>query len=304
MMGRVVIWIKAMRAPFFAASAMSVVVGSAAAWWAEVPVSLGHLALALVGVVALHAGANLTNDYFDHVSGNDEANPHYGPFSGGSRMIQAGLIPAKRIFNAAIAAFVVGGVCGIAVWVDVGGWWIPAIGMAGLVAGYLYTAPSLRLVYRGLGEAIVGATFGPLATMGAYAVQGYKVRAEGFWCGAPVGLLVMLILLVNEVPDYEADKAAGKKTLVVRMGRTGAVVLIGFLYALVYATTGFIVGKHFAPAGAMWTFVTLPAAAFTVWWLWRNRESPMRLRVSSAAGIATHLAYAVILAAAYLAGRR
>jgi 1,4-dihydroxy-2-naphthoate octaprenyltransferase len=302
-MNRIVLWTQALRAPFFTASAMSVVVGSAAAWWAGAEVSWPLFAVTVIGVVALHAGANLTNDYYDHVSGNDAANRFYGPFSGGSRFIQDAVMPPRQYLRGAYIAFGVAIACGCAVYIEVGGWKVIALGLAGLFGGYLYTAPSLKFAYRGLGEIIVGLVFGPLATMGSYAVQAGAIGPKAFWSGVPVGLLVGLILIVNEVPDYEADKAAGKKTLVVRLGRSAGAGLAGVLYGATYALTYYAAWQRFAPKSILGTFATLPLAAFTVWWLWRHRYEPLKLRVSSAGGILTHLLFAIILTAAYLTAR-
>ena len=298
--GRTLIWLRALRAPFFTASAMSVVVGSAAAWAAGAPVDVPAFILALIGVVALHAGGNLANDYYDHLSGNDEANVHFGPFSGGSRMIQNGLVPAASILRAAFGAFAVALLCAVVIWVPRSGWQIPVLGFAGLAAGFFYTAPSCKLAYRGAGELVVAAAFGPLATMGAYCVQAGGITASAFWCGAPLGLFVALILLLNEFPDVDADRLAGKRTLIVRLGVTRGVVLASFLYATAYAVTAAVAASGIAPRATLWTLVTIPLPVFAVTHLWRHRFSPPNLAASSAAGILTHLAYAAVLAAAYL----
>jgi 1,4-dihydroxy-2-naphthoate octaprenyltransferase len=310
--GRLIIWLKALRAPFFTASAMSVVAGAGVVAWTGstrltaggATVNVAAFVITLVGVVALHAGANLTNDYFDHLSGNDAGNLYFNQFSGGSRVIQEGLIPARKILRAAVTAFVIAFLCGAALWVDRGGWAMPVLGFAGLFGGYLYTAPTIKLAYRGAGEAVVGLTFGPLVTMGTYSVQRFSVTWEAFWCGVPIGILVALILLVNEFPDYEADKAAGKRTLIVRLGRTAGVPLCAALYAAVYGCTIYLAAAGRMPKGALWTLVTLPGAAFVVAWMWRHRYSPRQLVASSAAGVLTHLAYAVVLSAAYFLSAR
>jgi len=300
----ILLWLKAMRAPFFSASAMSVVVGSAAAWGIGAPISAGLFLVTFVGVVALHGGANLANDYFDHLSGNDAANVYFNPFSGGSRFIQDGVIPAKRYLTAAYVSFGVAFVCGAAIYIERGGWKIPLLAFAGLFAGYLYTSPSARLGYRGVGEAVVGVTFGPLVTMGSYCVQTYRDNWASFWCGVPVGLLVALILLVNEFPDIEADTAAAKKTLVVRLGVRKATILSAALYALTYFSMWVIVDQGLAPRGALWTFVTIPIAIFVVAWLWRHGSSPRELQPSSGAHIVTHFLFTAILATAYILARR
>ena len=300
-MRQALLWFRALRAPFFAASAMLVVVGSAAAWRFGAPRDWAAFAFALVGVVALHAGANLANDYFDHVTGSDAANPCHNAFSGGSRVIQEGLIPARKILAASWMSFVVAAGCAAYLEAVRGGWEIPVLGCAGLALGFFYTAPP-RLSYLGLGEAAVFLAFGPLTTGGAYFVQAGRLEWAGFSCGVPVGLFVAAILVVNEFPDFDADKAAGKKTLIVRLGLGRGLFLCGAIYAAAYGVTAAIVAAGAAPQAAWWTFATAPPAAFADFRLWRRGRGPARLKASSAAGILTHLAYSVILAAAYLVG--
>ena len=82
------IWLGEVRAPFLVASAVPVIVGSAAGFTASGQFHWGFFIAALFGAMLLHAGANVANDYFDHASGNDEANHNLTPFSGGSRVIQ------------------------------------------------------------------------------------------------------------------------------------------------------------------------------------------------------------------------
>ena len=131
---------------------MSVVVGSATAWHGGADVHAVEFVLALAGVVALHAGGNLANDYYDHLSGNDAANLHYGPFSGGSRMIQDGIIPAGRILAASVVSLAIGVSCAAALFVMIGGWWIPALAAAGFVAAVFYVESHVRLGARGSGK--------------------------------------------------------------------------------------------------------------------------------------------------------
>jgi 1,4-dihydroxy-2-naphthoate polyprenyltransferase len=303
-MNSVLLWILAMRAPFFTASGMSVVVGSAAAWHFGAPCDWLAFAVTLVGVVALHAAGNLSNDYYDHLSGDDEANRWFGPFSGGSRAIQEMGVAPKRVLAAAVAGFAVATVCAAYCWITRGGWQIPALALAGGGAAFLYTAPPARLAYVGFGETAIFAAFGPLLTMGAYFVQARHIDAAAFWCGVPVGLLVALILIVNEFPDFEADSSVGKNHLVVRLGLKRAILLCVAGYVAAYGSIVLLVTRGLAPRAAYATLATVPMAAFVIVWLVRNSGAPLRLRVSSGVHILLHLLFAAILAGAYFFSAR
>ena len=112
----------------------------------------------------------MANDYFDHLSGCDEANPDPTPFSGGSRMIQNGLITPKRILYAALITFAIGGGIGLYLNYLSGKNVILIIGLIGLFLAFFYTANPFKIVYRTFGEIAVGIGFGPLIVMGSYFV--------------------------------------------------------------------------------------------------------------------------------------
>lgn len=232
---RASIWIQALRAPFLTASAVPVVVGTAAAWWSTGNFYLSHFVAALLGVVSLHLGANVANDYFDYLTGCDQINPQPTPFSGGSRMIQRGLISPRATLAASLAFFGLGAIMGL--WLDrvVPGGGVLWLGAAGVAGGLLYSAVPVKLSYRGLGEIVVFALFGPLAVAGAYLCQTGHVTAFALLVSLPCGLLVLAVLLVNEVLDSRWDGEAGKRTLVVRLGERGGYTLFMWVYFAAYA---------------------------------------------------------------------
>jgi 1,4-dihydroxy-2-naphthoate octaprenyltransferase len=184
--------------------------------------------LTLLGVVSLHLGANLANDYFDYVTGCDQANPEPTPFSGGSRVIQRGLVSSRRIVAASAACFGIGGILGLTLNAMVPGNRVLWLGLVGLVGGFLYSAVPVKLSYRGMGEAVVFTLFGPLTVAGAYLCQTGRLDALPFLASVPFGLWVLAILLVNEVLDVRWDALAGKRTLVVKLGgRWGYLAFLG-----------------------------------------------------------------------------
>jgi len=106
--GKLRIWLREIRAPFLVASAVPVIVGSAAAFAATGTFHPWLAALALIGTVLLHAAANVANDFFDHRSGNDAANHNLTPFSGGSRTIQEGMLTPRAVLTGACVLWAAG----------------------------------------------------------------------------------------------------------------------------------------------------------------------------------------------------
>jgi 1,4-dihydroxy-2-naphthoate octaprenyltransferase len=216
-------------------------------------------AFTLIGALLIHLGANTANDYFDSRSGADDINTTPTPFSGGSRVIQYGLLPGPVVFSLSTAAYVGGSLIGFYLALTRG---LPIllIGLLGLLISYGYTAPPLKLAYRGLGELAVSAGFGPLLVLGSYFVQTRSFSLEAFLASLPVGLLVMLILYVNEIPDRTWDDEAGKKTLVAMMREQSA--LWGYMVSVVaiYAIILLGVVLRILPVTAVVALLTIPMA--------------------------------------------
>lgn len=177
---------------------------------------LTALATILIALVA-HAGGNVINDYHDAVSGADASNVgRIFPFTGGSRFIQNGVMTPRQtaLFGYGLLALVIPGGLWLAA---MSGWGLILIGIAGLLLGWAYSAPPLHLVARGLGEVVVAACW-LLVVVGADYVQ----RGEFGWTpvagGFSFALLVANLLYINQFPDHDSDAAAGKRTVVVRLG--------------------------------------------------------------------------------------
>jgi 1,4-dihydroxy-2-naphthoate octaprenyltransferase len=144
------------------------------------------------------------------------------------------------------------------------GWPVVVVGVLSIASGVLYTVGRYSLAYLGIADLFVLVFFGPVAVGGTYYVQALSITVEVLVAGLGPGLLSVAILLVNNIRDIDEDRAAGKRTLVVRLGRRVGVVL--------YAAC--IVGAAFVPAAlVLWTgchwgtllaLVVLPLAWSTV----------------------------------------
>lgn len=256
---KVMAWLVIMRAPFLTAAIMPVLIGGAYAALllpASGTFPVGYYLLSLIGVMLLHLASNVFNDYFDWRSGTDQANTRYFlKYSGGSRAIELGLIDLKGTLRLAVGLLVTATAIGLFLTAQIGPG-VLVLGLAGAALGYFYTSPPVRLVARhGMGELAIGLAFGPLITAGTgYVVTGaYDWSWLTFFLGIPVGLLTANILVINQIPDVDADASTGKNHLVVTFGAAKTPWLYGGILCLALAI-------HVAA-------VLITPAANIFWWL-------------------------------------
>ena len=193
-------------------------------------------ACAMLGAVFIQIGTNYANDYHDFVKGADTAD-RKGP----TRVTQAGLVSPTATRNAAVVAFALAVAAGTYLMLR-GGWPIVTIGVLSILFGWLYTAGRYALAYLGLADLFVLVFFGPVAVAGTYYVQAVGDAAAlqmlpvVIAAGLGPGLLATAILLVNNIRDVDEDRAANKRTLIVRFGRPFGVRL----YALCVAAAALV----------------------------------------------------------------
>lgn len=300
-MERSKIWIKALRLPFLTATVVPVVLGTAVAWYRTGLFDAVYFIVTLAAVAFAHLGTNLTNDYYDHRSGNDAANSKFSPFNGGSRVIQDGQIPARHILIAALLCFSVAMLLGLYLLLTTQRIAIVLFGLTGILCGFFYTATPIRIGYHSLGELAVGFGFGPLTLMGAYWIQTFSFDMVPAMASVPVAILILLVLLINEFPDYEADKAAGKETLVVSLGPPVAVRLYEGLLLLTYVFIAAMVVARVFPLGTLVTLVTLPLAVRAMRVSYRHYGEYPELLPANAATIALHFFIGILLSGAFIA---
>ncbi len=296
-------WIVAIRAPFFTASAIPVLVGTALAWNLTGKFSFYKFILTLVGVPLFNAGTNLANDYYDHKTGNDEINTNLTPFSGGSRVIQNGLVPPKHMLIGSFLFFGLGSIIGLYLNAVTPGNLILFLGIFGFLSGFLYTFTPILIGYRGWGELLVGLNLGTLAIIGAYYVQAHTLSWAVFWVSLPIGFLVTAILYINQFPDYEADKAVNKRHWVVRLGKKKAVygyyLLISATYLVIAGSVIFRVVTPFA----LVSFLTLPLAIGAIKILKLNYDKIAELIPAQAKTVQMHLFTGLLLSLGFVVGR-
>jgi 1,4-dihydroxy-2-naphthoate octaprenyltransferase len=214
--GPVARWVLAIRPKTLPAATAPVLVGSACAAAVD-SFRAGPAVAALAGALLLQIGANLANDVLDFERGAD-SHDRLGP----TRAVQAGLLGAAAVRTATALVFAAALAVGVYL-TAVAGWPVVVIGLASMVAAVAYTGGPYPLGYNGLGDLAVMVFFGFVAVCGTAYVQALRVPAIAWWAAVPVGALVTAILVVNNLRDLDTDRAAGKRTLAVRLGRRGAI---------------------------------------------------------------------------------
>jgi 1,4-dihydroxy-2-naphthoate octaprenyltransferase len=221
------------------AAVVPVAVGTALAdgwpiWW--------RAAAALVVSLALQVATNYVNDYADGERGTDD--DRVGP----ARLVGGGMATARQVKVAALAAFAVAGVAGLALALAVGPELL-AVGAVSMLAGWGYTGGPRPYGYLGLGEVFVFVFFGLVATVGSAYVQTEQVTLSAVVAAVPVGLLAVALLVINNLRDIPGDTEAGKQTLAVRLGDSPT----RRAYAGIYAATaiGIVATAWWRPAAML-----------------------------------------------------
>ena len=254
--------------------------------------------LALVAAMAVHLGLNMANDLFDDANGADAANVTPTPFSGGSRVLQYGLVHRRSMVLGCAGFYALA--VGIGLYLAAErGWLLLLIGAVGLVLSLAYSSPPTRLVHRGLGEPVTALGFGPVMCVGTYYACTGRWSAEAVLASLPVAIFIALVLYVNQVPDRAGDAAVGKNTLVVRWSpaavRRGYVLAAAAAYLCIVAEAA----TGVTPPVTMVAVASAPLAWRVGQGLRRHYDDTYGLVPTLQTNILVHLVTGLLLVAAY-----
>ncbi len=295
------VWFRVFRLHYVPTSIFPAVLGSIVAWASFHKFDAWTFFLVIVGVTVHHVGLNMIDDVFDFLHAVDRT--HGGdknPYTGGSGILTGGLLPVYRVLSASIFCYIVA--VGIAMYLTVAvGWPVLAFTAFGVLSSIFYTTPPIRYGYRGFGELSLLVNFGPVISLGAFYVQTGTIAWEPFVVSLVPGFLMWSMIVINEIPDYEEDREAGKLNLVARHGRKSGVVL--YVAGLVCAYAVMILSVAFAwtPSGVLLGLLTVPAAWNAYRILERNYMDRMEMAPANLATIRVHALTLIFLIAGYAA---
>lgn len=176
--------------------------------WRATRINPHHFLLLIVAGVLLQSGVNFINDYYEHRRGLFQR-----PLENGVTQKEID----KLVFNAGIVLMVAVVPLGLYL-VYHSGWHLLIIGIVGLLGGYYYTAPPIRYKDRGLGVFLVFFLMGVLMIYGSYYALHPNFSWSVIWLSLPISFLTSLLLLSNEIRDYQVDKRHNIHTLTVAKG--------------------------------------------------------------------------------------
>ena len=291
---RAVACLMATRPPFIFASIVPILLGLSFTRYSGHPVDALAAMLTLSAGILLHAAVNVLNDYYDALNGTDELNmERIYPFTGGSRFIQNGVLSEQQMLlwgviltlaTTAIGVYLVARTGSPLLW----------LGLFGLLLGWGYSAPPLRLNSRGLGEIAVLVGFG-LIPLGTCLVQTGEILWRVVPVSLPLALLTTNLLYINQFPDRTADIRAGKLHWVARLTPESArwgyllIALTAWLVLLLLILSGAL------PAAALIAFLPVPLSIRAAQLVLRHAGQPRELGPAIRMTAAAMLAHGVLL---------
>ena len=247
------------RAPFLLLAVVLGFLGASLAWYEHQEYgsnfNLAYGFLAGIGLVIAHISVNVFNEYFDFRSKVDFRTPRT-PFSGGSGALPSGLLTGNQALWIGIISLVIIIPIGIFFTV-IKGWMLLPLLLVSAIMIVIYTPFILKMGYP---EWAPGVGLGILPVLGAYFIQTGEYTITALIAAIPSGILVHNLLLLNELPDAEADKTVKRRTLPIVIGKKNAAMVYSILMVVMYL---WIIGAVYSgdmPAFTLLGLITLPLA--------------------------------------------
>ena len=293
------IWWKALRYHFIPPSLFPATLGALVAWAGNGTFCTFYFLLVLAGVVANHLALNMADDYFDFKHAVDNSKPEEkNPYSGGSGTLSSGAMHPSAMFKAFVLCFALTVTIGLYLTILRG---IPVLlfGLLGVFCSVFYTAPPISFSHHGLGELGQLVCFGTVIGMGSYFVQTQTLTLEAFLATLPLGIMLFSMIVINEIPDYNEDRLAGKLTLVARYGKWRGVKLYVASWACTYLVITVGILLQVLPWTALLALVSLPITLRSIKVLQANYENPLKLAPANLDMIIAYSITSLGLIAAY-----
>lgn len=213
-------WVSLSRPPFHTVGVFPFILGAVLAWRSTGRLDWGILGWGTLAVIFIMLATYYSGEYFDYETDTLSAKLERNPFSGGTQVLQTGIIPRKQAFWAALPSLMAAGAIGLLLqfYYKTGSYTIP-LGAVGMFFGFFYTTKPIQWSYRGIGEMLIGFCYGWLPVAASYYIQTGQISPLVHWVSLPSAFTIFNVILINEFPDYLADKRVGKKNLVVRFGK-------------------------------------------------------------------------------------
>ena len=246
------VWLRIIRIRFLLASVIAVSLGLAINWWQTGNIEIFDAILIMCGVLSLHASVDLLNDYWDFKRGIDTVTQRT-KMSGGTGVLPEGLLKPKQVYAAGIIFLLVGAAIGT-YFVFTDGIIIGLILAFAVLSVYFY---STKIVDWGLAEIFI-VIKGTMIVIGTCFIQTTQITESAILGGIVVGILSSFVLFITSFPDHDADKAKGRKTLVINLGKQKACSLFWVFPIIFYSVSIFAIVIEIFPIYCLIILSTVP----------------------------------------------
>ncbi len=296
-------WKEAIRPISLTASLVPILLGGAISYYATGGFDWFLFVMTLLAGFLIQAGTNMINDWNDAERDNENVEA-IRPFTGGSRMIQLGLISRADIGFFGFLATTIAAIIGTYLIFASGLGLLPIVAF-GLIAGIFYTGEKGKFTFinvaPGVGELLTGTTFGVLMTIGTYYIQTGSFSLQALLLSIPISLLVTNVLIINQFPDAKSDAKTHKKTLVVRYGKEKVKNILFSIFAIAFLIITILPMLGYAPYSIYFTFIGLPFVFQAIRYTQSNYDkSAVELISGNAHTAIAHLVIGLLLTFAYI----
>jgi 1,4-dihydroxy-2-naphthoate octaprenyltransferase len=250
-------WLGLSRLPFHSVGILPFILGTLLAWKFQNTFDLLIFILGATAVALIMLSTYQAGEYFDYQEDTISKSIFNSRFSGGSGVIQAGLLSRDVAFWTSIISFILAAMIGIILqfFIKTGPFTL-LLGAMGALPGFFYSTRPIRLVERGFGELFIGFCYGWLPVASAFYIQTGYIHPLVHWVSLPIGFTIFNVILLNEYPDYPSDKSVGKRNLLVRLGQEKGIII--YTVATLFAwLTFFLSLAAGVPLRALYLFVPL-----------------------------------------------
>ncbi|MED4623785.1 MULTISPECIES: 1,4-dihydroxy-2-naphthoate polyprenyltransferase [Bacillus] len=236
----------------------------------------------------IQIATNLFNEYYDFKRGLDTEDS----VGIGGAIVRHGMKP-KTILQLALGSYAIALVLGVYICMG-SSWWLAAIGLAGMLIGYLYTGGPLPIAYTPFGELFSGICMGSVFVLISFFIQTGRINEQSILISIPIAILVGAINLSNNIRDIEEDKKGGRKTLAILMGHRGAVMILAASFAIAYIWIIGLVIMGYTSPWLFLVFLSVPKPVQAVKGFVKN-EMPMNMIIAMKSTAQTNTFFGFLL---------
>lgn len=245
-------WILLFRPPFHLVGIFPFSLGTVLAKAHGFPIDWMLFAIGLIVVIAVMNATYLIGELFDYDVDSLSAKMERNIFSGGTQILQKQTISRESIPPVVVAVLLIGLAAGAYILWYTKDLRLLALGFFGGICGVGYSLPPFRWAWRGIGETLIALCYGWLPVACAYLMQTGSLTQMIFFLAIPTSITIFNVILINEIPDFPADRELHKNNLCVRLGRQGSAYLYSVLSILTGLSMVLIVILFIKPHSLLW----------------------------------------------------